>query len=271
MKSYLMLIVLAFAGVLHAAEPPPAEFSMTAPGDLEIGPDGTVRSWKMDSHKLGDVVEDLLQKNIAQWRFEPVLVDGRPVIAKTRMTVEIDALPRDGGYVMKVSHVYFGGAQSRSDNVPPHYPKNAIRSQLGARVMLAAKLDAQGNVVDVHPYQTSLSQAGSEAQANRWRKTFEQASISAVSKWKFQPGESIGGVTVGSTIMVPITFAVTSSPAQKSLDNRWLRYVPGPISPAPWADEKSVAQLDLDGLGEGQAASIDSRFKLTSDGVGKAL
>lgn len=269
MKSFLLLVLLGIAGVVQAGKPVAAEFSMSAPGDLEIGPDGTVRSWKMDSHKLGKVVEDLLQKNIAQWRFEPVLVDGRPVIARTRMTVELQAFPRDGGFLLKVDNVYFGSLQSRSDNLPPRYPKDAIRADLGARVMLAVKLDAQGNVVDVHPYQTSLTRAGKQAQEQRWRKRFEQASIRAVSKWKYQPGESIGGVTVGSTVMVPITYTI--SPTRGSLDNRWKRYVPGPITPAPWVDEKSVAQLDLEGLGEGQAASVDSRFRLSSDVMGKAL
>lgn len=271
MKSFLMLVLLSLAGVLQAGERPQAEFSMSAPGDLEIGPEGTVRSWKMDSHKLGKVVEDLLQKNIALWRFEPVQVDGRPVIAKTRMTVELTALSQGEGYLLKVSDVSFGSPKPLGNIVPPPYPKDAVRAALGARVLLSIKLDEQGNVVAAHPYQTSLSKHGPDSQANRWRKRFEQASLAAVMKWKYEPGEALGGNAVGSTLIVPITFAITPASGKRGLDNRWLHYVPGPITPAPWTDAKSVAQLDLDGLGEGEAASLDSRFKLTSDVVGKAL
>jgi hypothetical protein len=270
MKQYLMLVLLSLAGVLQAAERPQAEFEMTAPGDLEIGPDGAVRSWKMDSHKLGDSVESLLQNNIAQWHFEPVRVDGRPVIARTRMSVELKALPQAEGYLLKVSNVTFGSAKSRGKLVPPSYPTDAIRAGLGARVLLSVKLDAQGNVAAAHPYQTSLNKHGRERQAERWRKRFEQVSLAAVKKWKFEPAEALEGNPVGSTVMVPITFVLTSRP-KGSIDNRWLGFVPGPVTPAPWIDADSVAQLDLDGLDDGESASLDSRFKLTSDVVGKAL
>lgn len=271
MKSFLLLVLLVFAGALQAAEPSPVEFELTAPGDLEIGPDGAVRSWKMDSHKLGRPIEDLLRKNIAQWRFEPVLVDGRPVIAKTRMSVTLTAITHGDGYLLKVSDVSFGSAKPLGDIVPPRYPVDAIRAGLGARVLLSIKLDAQGNVVAAHPYQTSLSKHGNESQAERWRKRFEQVSLKAVRQWKYELGQELDGNAVGSTLMVPITFTITPGRTSKGVENRWHRYVPGPITPAPWTDAKSVAQLDLDGLDDGESASLDSPFKLSSDVVGKAL
>lgn len=271
MRPFLVLLfVMSLAGALQADERPQPEFTMTAPGTLEIGPDGRVRTWRMDSHKLGDGVEALLQKNIEQWRFEPVRVEGRPVIAQTRMTVELTALPRPDGYAFKVSEVHFGSGKPRGAFKPPKYPADAVRAHLGARVLLAVRLDEQGNVVAVHPYQTSLSKGGRERQAERWRKRFEQASIHAVSQWKYEPGESIGGRPVGSTIMVPIVFAITDGP-HRGLDNRWIGYVPGPITPAPWTDGSSMARVDLDGLGEGDSVGIDSPFRLASDVVGKAL
>jgi TonB family protein len=271
MKSFLMLVLLCLASVLQAAERPQPEFTMRVPGELEIGPDGAVRSWKMDSHELGATVEDLLQKNIAQWRFEPVLKDGQPVIARTRMTVHLEAAPHGEGYLFKVGEVYFGAMESRGDRVAPRYPRDLVRNELGARVLLQIKVDAQGNVEAVHPMQTSLSRAASDEQSRRWRKRFEQASIRAVSQWKFEPGESVGGVPVSSTMVVPVFYEIESNRGPRGNANRWLGYVPGPITPAPWADEKRLAQLDAKGLGDGEAASLDSRFKLVSDVVGKAL
>ena len=269
MTRLLLLILLCLSLAVQAADKPQPEFAMTASGDLEIGPDGKVTSWKMDSEKLGASVESLLQRNVEQWRFEPVLVDGKPVIAKTRMTVELTAQPRADGYLMKVDNVYFGSLKSRGSRQAPRYPVSAIRERLGARVLLMVKVDADGDVLEAHPYQTSLSKRGRERQAARWRDLFAQASVAAVSQWKFEPGEEIGGVQASQVIFVPIVFQIVEHGEKP--DNRWRGFEPGPVTPAPWVDEQSLAQVDPSGLGDGQAAALDSPFKLRSKVVGEAL
>lgn len=267
----LLLLMLWLLAVPAWAEKPKPEFAMSAGGELVIARDGSVRSWKMDSSRLGESVQTLLQRNVERWRFEPILVDGKAVTAKTRMTVELEALPQGEGYLLKVARVFFGSLQSRGTAKAPHYPNSALRAGLGARVLLALKLDAEGNVVAMHPYQTSLSKSGSEKQAQRFRRRFEQASMEAAKDWKYVPGESIGGVTVGSSVIVPIVFHVTNPGEGRRMADTWRGYAPGPISPAPWADESSVAALDTGDLAEGQAAALDSRFRLRSDVLGKAL
>jgi hypothetical protein len=268
-----LLVLLAALGssASMAADAPRAELELSVAGDLVIDPSGSVREYKLDSG-LQPTVAALVEKNLATWRFEPVIVDGRAVVAKTRMNLTIHAMPQgNGDYVLKLQDAGFGGPTARGDVRPPRYPTKAIRSRLGARVLLSVRIDAQGNVVDVHPYQTSLSQHGREAVARRWRTLFEEASIAAVREWKYTPGESLDGRAVGSTVMVPIVFTVTEGPRSKALSAQWRAYAPGPVTPAPWVDADSLAAIDADTLDEGESASLDSKVRLASDVIGKAL
>jgi hypothetical protein len=272
-KDLWLLPLLAALGcaATAAADAPPAELELSVAGDLVIDPSGTVRDYKLDSG-LQPTVAALVEKNIATWRFEPVIVDGRAVIAKTRMNLTIHAKPQaNGDYVLKLQDAGFGGPTVREKLEPPRYPNKAMRAHLGARVLLAVRIDAQGNVVDVHPYQTSLSQHGREAVARRWRSLFEEASIAAVREWKYTPGETLDGRAVGSTVMVPIVFTVTKGPRSKALSAQWRAYAPGPVTPAPWVDADSLAAIDADTLDEGESASLDSKVRLASDVIGKAL
>ena len=271
LPSLLLSLSLSFAVSFPAsAERPPAEFTMSTQGELTIAPDGSVKSWKMDGAPLSDEVQSLLERNVATWRFEPILRDGQPVTARTRMSINLEAVPQGDGYVMKVAHVFFGSVQSRGKTKPPSYPTPAIRAGVGARVMVAVKIDAEGNVVAMHPQQTSLSARGTAAQERRFRSLFEQASMTAVQDWKYVPGESIGGVTIGSSFVVPIEYTLRRE-GEPRPEGRWRAYSPGPVTPAPWVQDDSMAEVDTDGLAEGQAAALDSPFRLKSDVIGKAL
>lgn len=270
MKNVLLLILLCLAAAAAQADNPvQPEFSMSARGDLEIGPDGRVRSWKMDGKALGERVEQLLQRNVEQWRFEPVLVDGKPVIAKTRMQVQLLASPQGDDYVVKVDNVTFGAPESRGALVLPLYPRRAVQASMEARVLVMFKLDATGDVVAVHAYQTSLSRHASSLQAPGWRSRFEQASLAAISRWKFLPDETIEGGSGSKTMIVPIHFQLGDPLGRAGA--RWGAYLPGPIVLAPWPDADGVAQVDADALGNGQAAALDSPFKLRSQVRGEVL
>lgn len=269
MKALSLLSLLLPACVAQAATPAP-EFQLTTSGEIVIEADGTVRSYALKGKSLGAPVDELVGKSVRSWRFEPVLKDGKPVVAKTVMRLTLQAVPAGEDYVLRVSDVDFGGSTAYADVKPPKYPPDGIAQRMGARVMLSVKLDAQGNVVDALPYQTSLSKGGSEAYVKRMRRMFETASIRAVKQWKFTPGEVIDGEPIGSTVMVPMQYAITEG-SRRTLDEQWHRYIPGPITPAPWVDADAVASVETDGLAQGEGVALDSRFRLLSDVVGKGL
>lgn len=272
--SFRTATLLAFCLTLPlaavAAEPhPDAELEIGVVGDLEIGPDGAVRSFDVTS-KLAEPLENLVERKVQAWAFEPIAVDGKPVIAKTRARLTLRAIPHEGDYQLRIEDVAFGEAAPAAGLKPPRFPTEMVREGVGARVMLVAKLDAEGRVVEVHPYQTSLDRvAKHEAQAQKWRGKFEAASIAAVSKWQYDLTETVGGIALGdSVVMIPIQYALTGGPLSKP-NEQWRQYIPGPITPAPWQDDTRVAQLDA--IGENETRSLTSRFRLVDDVTGTML
>lgn len=264
-----LLLTLLLAVPLAQAKSPAPEYTMRATGEIEIGPDGAVREFEFDGG-LPKAVRGLIESSVPTWRFEPVLVAGRAVVARTHMSLKLSAIPlEDERYRIQLDSAWFGTPQQRGKIKPPKYPADAIQAGVGARVLLSAKLDPQGNVIDVHPYQTSLTKDGNARTVQRYRERFEAASLHAVKQWKYDPSELVDGEASGITVTIPIEFALTSM--DRSIGNRWRRYIPGPITPAPWVDANSVAAQQTDGLADGAAAALDSRFKLLSDVIGKAL
>lgn len=176
-----VLMVFANASALAAGRTA-ATYEMVANGEVQIGPDGRVSDYRLKSELVPSVAE-LVNRSVRRWRFEPILQDGRPVIAKTglriRLTAERAADDADK-YVVRVAGVELGAPERSSGGEPPRYPDRAARAGLNAKVMLALRLDQTGRVVEAVPYQTSLG-AGSrtEGAARKWRGIFEQASIAA--------------------------------------------------------------------------------------------
>lgn len=266
--AYALCLSLGLLPATAIADKPAPEFELTATGRIEIGPDGGVHGLSLDDG-LPASAKALIEKSVASWRFEPVQVDGRPVIASTRLTLQVDALPiGNDEYRLEIDSVRFGDPKSRSKLKAPAYPGDALRHRVGARVLLQMRLDRDGNVVAVSPYQTSLSKQGSEKVVARLRERFEQASVAAAKRWKYDPAELLDGEASGMTVMVPIIYSISDSDYPSK---GWQGYVPGPITPAPWVDAKSLATTETDTLENGDTAALDSRFKLLSDVKGKAL
>ena len=68
----LSLFGLALAACIAQAEAPAAlEYTLGIAGELVIDPQGRVTSWKMDDG-LAPVLAQLVQRNVDQWRFEPI-------------------------------------------------------------------------------------------------------------------------------------------------------------------------------------------------------
>ena len=135
-------------------------------GDIEIDRDGSVREYTVSS-KLAPALQRVVEKHVREWAFEPIAVDGNPVIATTAVRLQLRAVPTADDYRLQVESVSFGEARA-GKTLPPRYPAAAVSAGIGARVLLQAKLDPQGRVVAVHPYQTSLS--GPES--DRWLPIF---------------------------------------------------------------------------------------------------
>jgi len=240
--------------------------TLSASGELEIGPDGRVLTHSIDE-SLQPPVAAAIARTLESWTFEPVIEDGRPVIAVTRMHLTIEAIEKSCDAVeLRLRDVWFGDSLTLSDTKPPRYPTDALRAGLGAQVILALRLDEQGQVVAAHPYQTSFAPGVSGREAKRFRPRFERASIEAARHWRYSAVASRPG---GATVLAPITY--TLHPAgQRPGKAQWSVWVPGEIVPPPWKSEQA-APADTPSLAEGTAMLADERIRLVTDAVGSVL
>lgn len=247
---------------------------MVADGEVQIGVDGHVSDYRI-KNALTPELDALIEKSVRGWLFEPVLVGGTAVVAKTALHLRLKAEPRNqpDQYSVKVIDVQFGDPQRRKEGRPPRYPQAAVASGLGAKVMLTVRLDDTGKVVDVLPYQTSLDhRPSSEVEALHWRQVFEESSIAAARTWRFDLSETVNGKSMGTSVMVPIVYFLTGGDVRPPTPGKWTPYLPGPVQPAPWMQAAANPGVNsLAALGDGQALSLDSRFRLKDNVIGKTL
>jgi hypothetical protein len=268
------LALLALVLRQGAAASPAPVLEMSADGEVQIATDGSVSDYRLRS-QLAPSVAGLVDQNVRSWRFEPVIVDGAAVVAKTAMHLGLKAEPLDGkdSYRIRITDVRFGEPQRNAKTRPPRYPEDAVHAHLGAKVLLAVRLDANGQVLDAQAYQTSLdARTRSEGEAEHWRRIFERASLAAAKDWHYDMSETINGKPIGTNAIVPVVFTVHELGTPVPSAEKWRAFVPGPLHPAPWMNEHPLADTrDLSTLREDEAVSLDSHFHLKDDVVGKAL
>ncbi|MBN8888039.1 MAG: hypothetical protein J0I77_20165 [Rudaea sp.] len=271
-RGSLLAVILFVAGAVTAkGAQPDATYAMSAVGEIQISPDGHVSDYKLRS-QLPNEIATLVDKNIRGWTFEPIQVDGHAVTAKTAVNMQLKAEPVTGDqYKVRIVGVHFGSPmQSRAQIRPPRYPPSAVRAHVGGKVLLSVRLDETGKVVEAMPYQTSLDvRTSNEREAQEWRKLLESASIDAAKRWQYDLTETINGKPIGTSAIVPVEFWLDRNGPH---DGRWKGYIPGPVTPAPWMHKEQVADnQSLSDLQNGESLSLDSRFKLKDDVVGKTL
>lgn len=276
-KMFVLSLMLLLAPVANAEEASAIvatepTYEVSATGEIEIGPTGSVHRYKLDEGQPL-AIERALARSIAKWRFEPVTVDGRPVIAATRIRMRIMAEPTaSGDYQLRVAGVWFGEPEGRHHLTPPSYPMDALGAEIEAQVVLVLKLDERGRVTRRHAERVSLDRpATSERIAEHWRKVFTDASMAAAKRWRFDISEIVDGAPVGTSIRIPIAFSIRDGLGNS--DNTWNSYVPGPYHPIPWSTDSAVADIDADSerLREGDVRSLNSRFRLTTEVVDTLL
>ena len=266
--------ILSFS-VVAWAQNGTATLEMTAEGEVQIAPDGHVSDYRLNS-KLTASIADVIDRNVRGWRFEPIVIDGRSVTAKTAMHLSLKAEPADSkadAYMLRVSAVRFGEMKPKAHFKPPQYPASAVRAHVGGKVILAVHLDETGKVIDVQPYQTSLdARARNENEAEHYRRILEKASVEAAREWQYDLSERIDGKAVGMAAMIPVDYSLCNMPCSKPQSGTWRALIPGPVHPASWMHKEQVAEnQDLSTLPEGQAAALDSRFHLKDNVIGKTL
>lgn len=264
MKRILLLLCLLLPALASAQDVKPLQLDVS--GEIAIDHQGAVYDYKIHTI-LTPEVKKIVEDSVRQWRFEPVQRDGKPVYAKSGMFLTLAALPAENGYRLRIDKVRFVGTRKAVSTMPPGFPIEALRMRVNAAVLVAVRVDAEGNVLEAMVAQSSMSGSrGTELRGSAVRKKFEVASVEAAKRWKFEPADLAAGDPAETTLVLSVTFTTEGAGYLRG----WRAAGAGPSNLIPWlpADKQ---QFDATGLKDGEALALDSPMRLKEAVEGKAL
>jgi TonB family protein len=262
MKGFLFLL-LALPGLVLAQG---KELRLDVAGEIGIDPQGAVYDYDIGTI-LTPELKALVGKNVRQWKFEPVVRDGKAVHAKSGMRMILAAVPVDGGYRMRIENVRFVGNRRPQAMVPPRYPVDMVKAGIGATVLVAVRVGANGDVLDAAPAQSRLIGArGSKKAVESGLRSFEKSAVAAAKRWKYRPADIAAGDSPETTLIVPVEYRLEDMYA----DQGGWREGPSAAKPIPWLPAENQ-KYDARGLKQGESLSLDAPFRFKQDVVGTAL
>lgn len=238
------------------------ESSLQVSGSIIIAPDGSVQSHTLEpGTPLGEPLTRFLDGTIAQWRFAPVVVDGKPVTAKVPMHLRLLAKPAgDGKATISIASTYFGSDaalaptdQPRSQQMtPPRFPQDALSMGGKGTVYLIVQVGRDGTVANVDAEQVNLRVLGNTRQLEQLRKSFTAAAVRAAKGWTFAiPTTGEGARESAWLVRVPVDFVLVGPGEKPAKRAGWDTYIPGPRNMSmPWAQDKLRTASSPDALPE---------------------
>lgn len=280
MKRWLIgLFCVLLSGSALAAGPAAVrkrvQASMLLTGTIVVAPDGSVGSYAIDkAEKLPPVVTGVIAKSIPAWKFEPILLNGKPVAAKTKMSLRLVAKPvGDDSYSIGIGGAQFGQnvpgeSITYKEPVRTVYPPQAARDHVSGTVYLLLRVGREGRVQEAEAEQVNLMVVDSDKGMERWRKVLADSALAAARRWTFNlptSGEHMNDKYW--VARVPVMYGLR--PVNENDDyGKWQPYVPGPKQPVPWIDDPQLLSGNADALPDGGIYPLNSGLHLTTPAGG---
>lgn len=246
------------------------EMSMLVRGHVDIDREGRITAHELEQpDKLPGYVVDMVSAAMPTMRFEPVMVDGAPVLARARMTLRLVAQPDGEQMLLSIRSTHFGDRTAIPDEErvrhvamnPPRYPADVLHLGGSGTVYLLLKVGRDGLVEDVVVEQTNLTALGTAREMERVRASLERASVREAKRWRFAP--PVAGEEADAAywaMRVPVEFSIDAPP--KPAYGEWMAYHPGERAQRPeWAGQDAPG-FSPDLLAAGAAHQAHSRFRL---------
>lgn len=293
MRTLVLASLLAMTGVATAAKPAPvpgfeqAVMTMQVDGDVEIGPTGEVVSYALQQTRkpLPPVIATRLPAQVKSWRFDPVLVDGKPVVARTRMRITLLASEQDGGYSISIDNVTFPRTHGAVEVDAPRerslrmvsrprveYPAAFVGRGLDARVLVALDIAADGSLTDAAIIQSSIpDRTGEAAQFQQLAATLEREVLRGVRAMRFAVDAPADADTSEPFhAVLPIEFRMGAREEAKSRTGIWRVERRSDKRTPEWvegADRDAVAGVSDLNEGESTAGPDGPRLRTPARGV----
>jgi hypothetical protein len=247
LKINAALALLTIVCVAHAASPDQlrkqTELGMVVTGTIDIRPDGSVDHYAItDPAKIPAAVRGILARQVPQWKFEPVLVDGKAVMTHAHATLNIVAKPDGDSYLAGIhSAQFYGGASDGTTRLSIReqapkiaYPSVGLKMGMSGDVYLALKIGRDGKVLDAIVEKVNLTASASDAQMAKARAALAESSLAAVRQWTFNLPTR--GKTADQPYWIGTLPVIFNYTGQEVPYGKWRPYLPGPCTEAPWPD-----------------------------------
>ncbi len=293
----ICLLACASLSATAATEAPPIELeqalTLRVDGDLTIDPNGVPTDYAVKT-ELPKVLADSLQRQVHAWRFDPIVIDDKPVTAKTLMHVTLGATGSGEALRVSIEAVTFPQqAGSVLDNMQtmaliqdkmnaPVYPESELQAGVEARVAVQVQVGPDGKVQQAAIAQTGLLHTkGMRSLVLKTMGDFETASLKSVKDWRFQistnpdvlarlQASDPRAYAKAMTATIPIEFSTAKTPPFQR--KGWRQETRTVKRAAPWLQPDSNAQIvGVNDVVSGEIAMASTPFRLTTAVVGNSL
>jgi len=209
-----MGLVVALCSMPALAQTPPGVIQLDFKADVQA--DGVPANIQPDA-SLAPVLQAMVRKRVAEWRYRMGTWQGNPVPATVSQRIMAEALPvTTGGFALRIKEVTLptvmldrNGMHDGINRMPPVYPKELMRQAVVGVLVYAYSVDAAGKARDielVHP-----------ENPGRAFKLLDAAGRAALAQWTFEPTK-VGNERVDCRVMTPMVFSLDSKPQPKAPD-----------------------------------------------------
>lgn len=254
MLAAFLSLLLAASGSHAATQPslPTLEapvYATHVDSEIDVGRDGSITRYEPVTPIKGPLASRL-RAVVERFRFHPVLVDGTPVPARSRMRIRLVAKPTaDGDVQVSIERVGFPGVENPdgtsgsehgmvrgvAKRVDVTYPYKVLKLGVTGRVVVAVRLDRGGHVVDAVARQSALfNTTGREKVLAGALEALERNAVEAIRQWRFKMDipDSSHPEADELTGLVPVTFAIEEE--GEEIPGKWIHETRTAERPLPW-------------------------------------
>jgi TonB family protein len=174
---------------------------------VNVAADGSVTNATIKNSQPAGIFDATALEAVKKWKFNPATKNGKPVAGQVLVPITFSlGDQKTGGRInfeteKTAASMPPSGSSTASVNIesknlnPPRYPVDAAKQGISGKVVLIVDVAADGSA-------SNVTVEKSEPQG-----MFDDASLEAAKKWKFNPGMK-DGKPVAGRVRVPITFEI---------------------------------------------------------------
>lgn len=248
------------AGAVTASEIRKVEYSLLVKGEIETSAEGEVSWVNVEKpEKFPPGLVDYVKQQVSGWKFEPVLAAGKPVRARSSMSLLVVARrPANEDVSIGIRNASFGRQELKEGEFlsvlsakPPVYPREIQAKGVSGTVYVLLKVGRDGTVQDAAVEKVNLRTLAKEKVMESWRAALTDAALKALKDWTFVvPTKGNLADDQSWYGWVPVNFELGHASNGQGGYGKWKVYIPGPRQPIPWLADNQPG-FSSDALADG--------------------